>query len=521
MYSYLIHKGMPIELLLYTCLEEPRKIHKEMIVNGVSRWRYPFHIFSHDDLQSIGLKLHVVDAPYEEIEGEIKRRVELNEVVFILLNSFFMPHREEYRKREDHHWLMITGYDDIANKMVLLDEKYNYYEYYEYGETVIKTAYSNNRLSKIAYFTYSDPDYDKLKDNYIDFFRKFNASTDKFLGAIVPLLEQCISSNNKKIMTERISSAFSFLSGSVNIFKKFLLYIGNCSPNIQHLDRVSKEARIVSSVVKKYELTDIINLKQMEDNIESIRYSFYHFTEYLKSSEFLCSLDTLSLEQIVRNQNSNNAEHVAVNERLHKTKEQIEYVELDLEIYFNNQAFGIKDSLADFTGGGEFFLIEEGNPIARPFHLDRDRIPFLLAQKIGRSKDNISCREQSIYLGKGEYNGIWLLACGEWGDVDTELLLQFEDGLIQEINLQLTDWAWSPKFNERIALSRPIYRREKIDFAPEIGHVFAVYIPLDKKEALNKIILPSCPNLHIFSITLTRARPASSRTSSVVESVQL
>ncbi|MGE6575975.1 hypothetical protein ACQKFM_13705 [Paenibacillus xylanexedens] len=507
-YSYLSSKSFPIELLLYKCLQEPHKLFQHFIGKGQSRWNYFFttnidgktnSIFDKEDLECIGLVENIKKNSFSGCIELIQTTIKNNRILFLMVDPFYLPHSDHYQKVHGGHWIMITGYDELSQKINILDEKFTFYEFYEYGINIIKDGYENG-AQETLFFTDINVNYDRLKERYVRFFENYQPTMECFFNESLELLHQqktAIEKSGK--LFEQLYHMLNFLSGSIQSCRIFLEYIRIPKPHINQMVKISFDLENMASVIKKFEVTNQINFTYIEGKITEIKDVLDSVIGYLKSHDFSRHIHKLNLGQVIeenQKQWSFGGGEADEYEEPQKGKENF----VDLQAFFNNQGFGVEGSTADFTGSGEFFLVDNLKEIDKV--VTCDPIHFRLSSLFGLGKDNISCTEQVINLN-GIYKKMWLLGCGEWGDATGQIVVKYEDNYIETFNIQLTDWAWEPKYGEKLALSSPIFRKEKIDFAPDKGSLFAKSISLDETRRILNVQLPFCPNLHVFSITLT------------------
>ncbi|UUZ84756.1 BtrH N-terminal domain-containing protein [Paenibacillus sp. P26] len=497
--SYLRYKGFPIELLFYNCLEEPQNLYHEMIMKNTSRWSYDFHNLLEDDMSCIGLQKNVRTINPKEPPESIREILAGHEAVFVSNDLFYIPHRDEYRSRNAAHWVMITEVHPESGTYTILDEKYHYFSLFEYEEAVINEAFANGNKT-IIYFNSIPPRYDRLKSKYQLFFENYDVQADAFFGTIMPLLDDDIRHGHFQ-NSDKWFHALHFFSGSIHITKQFLSYIHSPQAQLDHLDQITKTAENLASMMKKFELTRKMNFEVLEDKLTKLNESFRLFATYIKSSEFFHHLEHLDFGQLISAHESSEIVTKEINDAVHTEMANRKFHYVDLLPYFNNQAFGDPESNADLTGAGEFFLLENEGAFPES-SLSTDHLSFVLPVPLGYKNDNISCQDQQIDVEEAVYDEISILGCAEWGDQVTELVLGFEDGDTEPISVTITDWVWDPRYGETPVISNRIQRKVPNAFVPDIGHLFGAKYRIQNKKKLNKIVLPYCPCLHIFAVTL-------------------
>lgn len=508
-YSYLNSKSIPVELLLYKSLLDPGKVYQHFIDKGQSRWNYFFSmnqeeegnvVFCKEDMQCIGLSENFVYDSFNFCIDIMQKALRMNNVVFLLVDPFYLPHSDHYQKVHGGHWIMIFEYREATQTVLVLDEKYTFYKFYEYNLKTINESYVNGS-QEMLYYTASSTNYDKLKKNYIHFYNTYQPVIDNFFENTIQLLqEQSDFIEGERNSFDQIYHMLNFLAGSILSCRHFLEFI-NCEKLvIDQISKLSINLENISSVIKKAELTKQINLKHLTKKLFEIKDLFIELISYLKSPSFSQFLAKLSLDQLIKvNQIRISSEYVKVvdDEPSYYTNE----YHVDLMSLYNNQGFGWSNSTADLSGDGEYFYLDSSNKLNS--FLNWKNIRFCLAPSLGLAEDNVICNEQIIDLKGNNYNSMWILGCGEYGDANGQIVIHYKSGCSETVYIRFTDWLWEPRHGEKIVLTHPIYRREKNDFEPEEGHLFTKRIPLDDSKKISKIQLPFCPNFHIFSITLT------------------
>ena len=497
-YSYMKHRDEPIDLQLYRCLEEPNTIYQQFIIEGKTRWTYPFDIFTDNDFENIGHRAHNTTGKFEELKKDITASLELGEVVFLSIDPGYLPHRDEFKHhiRNRRHWLVIIGYDRLTNKYLVMDEEYTYYAIFEYDEQMLATAFSNGPERMIRY-TSVQRNIEKMKEDYVRFYQKFDSEQALLFeaGLIKEKLRQ-----DPGTMADRLFAAYSFLSGSLQITRQFFRLLNCPDEVIGRLEALSKLCDNISAVIKKFELTGRMNDNYLEDKLPMLNRYFGELADYVKSKPFHEHLASVSLLELIRQSGPQEGTTLAQKDNSISVMELKQY-SLNLGPYYNNQAFGEANAVADLTGGGEYFLLDGQGGLQDT--VAHQHIRFGISASPGQGCDNISCQGQIIEVENREYNGMWILGCGEWGDPQGVMGIQYEGGDIDGIPVQITDWAWPPRYGESIALTFPIARKEKMAFVPESGYLFALHLPMTGGRPVHKLLLPDCPNMHIFSIVLT------------------
>ncbi|MEF2965461.1 hypothetical protein V3851_06405 [Paenibacillus sp. M1] len=474
-----------------------------MIVQGLSRFKYSSPIMLRGDFEAFGLRKTAYEPGFDDLTASMDQLARQGEIAFVAIDPYFLPHRDEYRKRHGMHWIMLCGYSEKEAVFSILDEVQTYYSFFEYASSTLREAYHSG-IRKSVTFKRIPPNYELLNQRYVNWYKALPTDHSKFFGCVVPLLEQQISGSDTdgSSYADKLFNALSFFSGSMEVTGQFFVTVDAERELITLVTEIAKIAENLASVIKKFDLTGKINLNYIRDRLSILEQLHAEALSKLKSEDFARFLLALDIGPIANaNPGLSSGEQTvrpAIAQKNHGTGKAYR---IDLEPFYNNQAFGAKGSAADLTGGGEFMRLEEHVFLSSDISAN-----FQMAARFGFGYDNISCDGQAVPLPELHGNTIRLLCCGEWGDPEGELELIFADGTTDFLNIKVTDWAWSPRYGEEVAIQAPIERKEKIPFAPEEGHVFANDIPISEDKPLSVLKLPYCPNLHIFSITVMAGR---------------
>ncbi len=198
------------------------------------------------------------------------------------------------------------------------------------------------------------------------------------------------------------------------------------------------------------------------------------------------------------------------NDIMHKYSDDnadIEVFMLDISEYFNNNAFGSfasKNSQADLTGTGHYFL-KNGLPDDGIIKVDNNMI-FKIKVSGDGINDNISCEGQIFELQNLLCKkGIMLLGCAEWGDFFEKLIINYTDGESEEIYIEFLDWWRGPAQGQTIAwegqaAEKNMHGAELLGNKGRYLCARTYCTKLNKK--IKNIILPNCPNIHLFAVSL-------------------
>jgi len=190
---------------------------------------------------------------------------------------------------------------------------------------------------------------------------------------------------------------------------------------------------------------------------------------------------------------------------IESNQDEIDYkkVFVDLSSIFNNKGFGSFSNQtynADLTGLNQYFHLEGAPPAGLS---EFGGMQFNFPEVAGKSMDNVSCMGQRIIVPNGIYKKIMFLGCADTGNFSDRITLEYEDGFTQMIPLEFSDWTMSPVFGETQVWKGNWILNKEEKMTKYIGvYLYAKKYTLNGQKNVTAIYLPSCPNLHIFSITL-------------------
>ena len=135
------------------------------------------------------------------------------------------------------------------------------------------------------------------------------------------------------------------------------------------------------------------------------------------------------------------------------------------------------------------------------------QITFRFPSKDNRHRNNVLCDGQAIAMPDppAAFDALWFLGAAHDGDNAGALVIEYEDGEAKA-ELRLADWCAKPTHGELDVLRVPARHtvqgeEEKID-----NGLVAWRVPLDPTRKLKSIALPRERTLHVFAITLARAK---------------
>ncbi|GEM_PF-1105142 len=173
-------------------------------------------------------------------------------------------------------------------------------------------------------------------------------------------------------------------------------------------------------------------------------------------------------------------------------------VHLDLVPYFNARAIENDAGTADFDSEGYCFS-RDGVPEGT---LDIEDMSFAFPAIELDDGDNLICQGQTIELPEGEFNGLMLLGCCEFGSYREAITVDFADGSSEELSFGFSDWwTYTPVDGEVIAWRSNVIRRGKGKQTAET-YIYAKKKSFQTGNSPVRLHLPDLSTIHIFGISL-------------------
>ena len=423
-----------------------------------------------------GLKLHKKTVKsWKEHREFLRNSVDRGVPVIVHFDCYYLAWDPFYRKEHNNHTLLIAGYDEKG--FLLVDP---YFRKSGRADDVILEAASQFRYEAdgLENFDFAVGHREALLKKEAglrekDYFRNFGLLA-KGLAKMSPEKE-------------------FFVTDEINIF--------------YHSQLMTKLSRILTNryrfclFLKEWEQTDGGAYCQRFKNVlagwqvfKALLLKAYHArfsAESLKhAAEYLLKIESLErdfLQEILQS----GAKEAPV--RKNAGGEKTRRSRLNILPYCNNKGLSEKpdEGIADCTGAGEYICTENHQEAVKR------RGHRLL---VGEKTDNIVCRGQEIELPKDKnIVKIQLLSAAEWGDFEVSFRVDYEDGAAAYFPFTIEDWA--VKKTGRISLGATYCIREGDDERfRENAYGEELVLPVNGN--VRKLVLPVCPNVHIFSVLL-------------------
>ncbi|GEM_PF-2756494 len=434
----------------------------------------------------------------------IKNELNSKKPVIIYNDSFWCSwYTERYKKIYGTHYCLIIGYE--SDGLFVIDSQfarngaflsyddfemgYNDYFICEVSNTnemdtnwieILRLSISNRKM-----FCSNDNMFNALKFFAIDIVEKLDLNIEmndyKELPSSSPLITKLSNIGKKR---RQFSNALNFLSKEYGVVELDVL-------SKKFLELSNIWSSIFGLLIKAYYTNnDIRLLKKIRDKITKIANEEENIYLEIKS---IISLTSFSTNKVYF---SSPDPEIKI----------CKYSYVDLINNTNSKGFGYDldpNNLSEFSDGGRYIYIINDYTSKM---LKLNNMSFKLLNK-NESYDNISCKEQIIDIKLEPQNWIMFLGCSEWGSHADLVKLIFEDGTKENIPIELTNVvSQSSAYGEELVCvgKYAIKTDNTIDIAPFNANLFAKLYYIKHKKSISEIILPYCPNIHIFAISFGR-----------------
>lgn len=233
-----------------------------------------------------------------------------------------------------------------------------------------------------------------------------------------------------------------------------------------------------------------------KENILLKRRLIDKMTEVIKSFENLVDLILCQNYLLYRVESERH-----VDKKLFKQKQ----LKLSLLKLFNNKAFITTEAIekgnfyADFTSIGHAYVVNK--KISDTIIMDN--VEFNLINVNSEFFDNVECSGQFIEVNSQGFSRLSIVGAAEFGGASDIIHLEYSDGSIRELEIQLTDYIFKPQFGEKIIWEGKgvCLRNRNCEFMDETLYLYKKQYCICNEKIL-RIKLPINPSMHIFAMTL-------------------
>ncbi|MFJ1895330.1 MULTISPECIES: hypothetical protein [unclassified Streptomyces] len=177
---------------------------------------------------------------------------------------------------------------------------------------------------------------------------------------------------------------------------------------------------------------------------------------------------------------------------------------VDLAPHLNNVALTARQNLSDgrLNVWGNSLQLET-IPSGR---LSVDGVPFEGISRVSSEPDNIRCEAQYLQLPEGKAEWLHLLATAERRCEET-VHIHYSSGAVDPEWIRVSDfWPAQAHFGESLAAASPSMHYPHHHQDNLSGQLWAVRIPVTRREPVRALRLPDNPALHIFALTIETVR---------------
>lgn len=444
-----------------------------------------------------GMSLYKIDNNNEsEYIKDIYHQLNNNRPFIAHLDGYYIEWDVDYKRRHNMHLAIIVGMDD--NKIYIVDPFYNRtktqlsiadflvvsqfgyaYEIENKHKNLsikLENMYSKEKLYKLC------SELNKLEESFIKYFDiKKENSIERTFDEVQDILIGAISNRGRY---------FNVIEYLYKVFNK-----DNCQINI-YMEHILKCWVITKNMINKNLLTGKENInKALAEKIRKIIFLEKELYEHIVSELFQkenikCSSDNVKLY-----------------DKYDFEIKDKQYLCIDISDKYNNHAFGNIGKLcgADLTNGKEMILYN-GDDLS--YVMDISFKTNISKSYLSQELDNISCKGQKIELNKSvKVSGCAFLVTSEFGEAFDIAKLSFNDKLVAELYLRISDISMKPLYNEKIAwIGETYYIVDKnglMQFEKHLdeAHIYLISYIFNELIEIDKIELPNCSNIHLFAIT--------------------
>lgn len=409
------------------------------------------------------------------------------------------------------HYVLIIGYDDTNQCIVVVDNqeavngfKCSIEEYKKFAVTPFQVTHLQEKenldtctilrcmLSRIKPKEYAGLPYLSIEEKYdllindlennFDLFKEVGASLSNLAGArLFNIVNEIVMGRHKSAM------ALQYLQEQLGIHE--------LSEAINLLNNSGAQwSQFCGVLIKSCYIKN--NEKYIKHSIEKIN--------YIKELE-TCAINIL--ENYINGNRQDLQEYSTDNTvGLHDIdKSSLVFNQIDIAEYFNSNGCDGKvsaDSKSELSNPLRYLICDEVKNI--------DINEFKIVNVDGENNDNIVCLGQTIQFDYmlNDNNYIMLLMCSEFTCLEENIRVLYGDGSSETAKIGVTACLKSePEFNDYIVITgTPVVLLQETHEVYTYnfpGHIYGSIYKLNKVSGnITGIVLPECPNIHIFAITM-------------------
>ncbi len=437
----------------------------------------------------------------EEVISTIKEQLQFGYPTAISINTYWCPWHRNYQRVSLGHTCLAVAID-ADNNITCIDPVE------EKGHAILPYEDFKNGFAYYSTFHFENPPQSfDFKAIFSDSVKKIGQSNIfENMGNFIEdfaanfNFEDEFKTGRPDVWGSLFFRKLIYISGSRLLYSQFINYVNKDLQNPK-LNQIEND---LLNVYSKWRVAISWLLKGLHSGYSPKIHdkTVKIFEDILKEER---SLFGKLQEAIVSNTLLSQEDEKIKNPELEVLCEDTAYTYVDLKNFCNNIAFHStcsKDSAADYTGTGHYFLSQEA-PSEQIISLDKMLFKFPVIRD--NTCDNVSCNNQVISVPSNEYKGILLMGSSEWGSFIEHLKLNYNDGREETLQITFSDWAaQKPIYDDKFIWGGKVYNKYEGRVYHGEYSLFALLRPIPRDKTLVSITLPECSNMHIFAITLCK-----------------
>ncbi|WP_028545673.1 hypothetical protein [Paenibacillus taiwanensis] len=270
--GYLNGRGLPVDYLFYNALESSDQVLAQIMHQKKNRWVYDTTCLRNEkQLHLIGVNLvrKRLDS-FDQLAALVPKVIDHSSSILLLLDSFYVPHKEHYETAHTPHSYVITAYqyDDILQDTVynLVDIVIDDYGDFPYAASDLKQMYElswpANRA--VAYFEMGQDSYIQ-KEQILDAYdRHLKQHSDSYAlhDLVISGLDRFDGFTDHKERLYHLDMAYTFLAGSRYLYARFLKIIGFQAASEAYYE-AGEQAESLSNMYRRYGLIDEVDSEEL------------------------------------------------------------------------------------------------------------------------------------------------------------------------------------------------------------------------------------------------------------------
>ncbi|WP_239330441.1 hypothetical protein [Paenibacillus sp. ACRRX] len=278
--GYLNGRGLPVDYLFYNALESSDQVLAQIMQQKKNRWIYDTSCLRDEaQLHLIGVSLvRKQFETFEQLAALVPKVTDNSSSILLLLDSFYVPHKEHYQTAHTPHSYVITSYqyDDILQDTVynLVDIVIDDYGDFPYAASDLKQMYEcslpTNRA--VAYFDIGQDSRiqkEQILDAYSSHLRQHTDSC--------ALHDQVISGfdsfdwfTDHQERLYHLDMAYTFLAGSRYLYARFLKIMGFQAAGEAYYE-AGEQAESLSNMYRRYGLIDEVDSEELVEECKRMK----------------------------------------------------------------------------------------------------------------------------------------------------------------------------------------------------------------------------------------------------------